>query len=206
MNILLLTEGFYPKTGGGAYTNWEFAKYASEKGHDVTVFTTKLKNTDSIETKRGVKIFRPHPGAQQTKHSSLEFFKRIQFLLKVYSSCSTWLKKNSADVIFSTTHLTHPVAKLVGIIHDIPVINFIAYSPSLEETERSWTNPRFLFEQLNIFGCMGDIVFTRTKNIKHMIYNNSFSSPSVQTIDGVLRKDKILSSVKSTNQEQVDCK
>lgn len=156
MNVLVLVEGFYPKVAGGAISQWVFTRKLAERGNDVTVWTTRLEGTPRRETTNGVHIRRPYAAAFEDRSASvLSVLSSMKFTALLTARLVRWVRTADVDVIYSASHVTHPVARVVGGLYDVPVVNFVAYTPTLEPDGDHLANPLYVFEQLNFRECMG---------------------------------------------------
>lgn len=196
MKILLLTGVFYPKTAGGAFEDWNFSKIAAERGHDIHVYTSKTSGTPSSETVSGVTIHRPFRASPQHRHpnSKLGQLMRVLFVLRLAVYLLVTLDRDY-DVIYSTGHMFHPIAKLIGISYRLPVINLVAYSPSIDPTRLSAIDLRVLFERVNFRFFMGDIVLSRTPQIRQLL-ESKYGVPA-QVVHGIIDEEDLRCSFNS---------
>jgi glycosyltransferase involved in cell wall biosynthesis len=111
----------------------------------------------------------------------------FDFLLLPY--LLIWSYRNEPDVIYSPSHLTHPVAKTLSRLYSIPTVNFVAYSPVLRSNEISQFDPRRILEELNFRFFMGDVVFSRTPTVRRHVRDRS--DYTVREAPGVLSEDEI---------------
>lgn len=189
MNILQLSEDFYPKTSGGAFEDWEVVTSLAEAGHEVIVVTPRSQETPRREQQDGVDIHRPYTVSAKHPNSLIGQLTRIKFALLVVVYLLRLSLTEPFDVVYATNHLFHPVAKLVGFIRGYPVVNYVAYSPSLNEQARSWSNPLYLLEQVNFRLFMGSLVLCRTPSIRDIIAEHS--AADVRLVDGMLKADTV---------------
>lgn len=188
MNILQLSGDFYPVMSGGALTDWNFAKNASAMGHDVTVFTSREGDTLPTENHSGVTIHRPFKGAPPGKHpnSLIGFLYRVKFITLFVLYMAFVKNCGDFDVVYSTNYIMHPVAKLLSFKHNLPVVNFIGYTPSQNPSLRRY-DVRILAERvvLNLF--MGDIVLCRTPECVSL----GTAGVDIQLVHGLLDEEEI---------------
>jgi len=59
MNVLQLSEDYYPKTSGGAFADFHVSKEVAARGDSITVFTPRPKDSPRREVVDGVEIRRP---------------------------------------------------------------------------------------------------------------------------------------------------
>jgi glycosyltransferase involved in cell wall biosynthesis len=190
-HLVLFSEDFYPNTSGGGHTRWLFAKKAVEQGVTVTTFTTRDPGTKREETVEGVKIVRPIPGAPSSTpaYSNLSIPFRIlsAFVILLYGVW--WFHKNDIDAIHSASHSFHWVGRLLSILYDVPLTNFVGYTPSLSENSMSIRNK---LESLNFRFFMGETVYCRTNDVQEFI--QSAGNKDVRVLHGILHS-KILHSI-----------
>ena len=189
MEVLQLSEDFYPKKSGGAFTDWKVASGLVKKDHDVTVVTPRADNELPFESRKGVEIRRPFPISSQHPNSVIGQMYRLLFFLFALIYLVYLTSKEDFDVIYSTNHLVHPLARILSVIRGYPVVNFVAYSPSINDQAHNGFNLLLLIEQLNFRFFMGDLVLCRTPAIQNMIRGTSGNS--ARLIDGVLQPNKI---------------
>ncbi|RDZ98448.1 hypothetical protein DEQ92_21135, partial [Haloferax sp. Atlit-6N] len=185
LRILQLAEDFYPKTSGGAFTDWNFAKLSAERGHHVTVYTPRTSETPERETVHNVEINRPYRATPADNHpnSAYGVLHRLVFILLLTVRLTYEMRHTNYDVIYSTNHLLHPTAKLVGLLYGVPVVNFVGYSPS-ERTELHPLDFRNLFEFVIFSLFMGRFVLCRTPRVRDRI--EKWSRSSVELIHGII--------------------
>ena len=185
-SLVLFSETFYPSTSGGAHTRWMFAKRAAQWGWDVTVFTFRGPNTPRNETVEGVRIRRPAPGSPSflPEYSNLSIPIRIFSAVFVFFHAAWWFYRHEVDAIHSASHVFHWAAKLLGILYDVPVTNFIGYTPSLNDG----VPIRQVFERVNFRLFMGDTVYCRTPHVKEAV--QSVGNTDVRILHGILHAEK----------------
>jgi len=200
--IVVLAECFYPHLGGGSLSQWKFTQKAVEEGYDVTVFTPRFDDDPKEEMVEGVEIRRPFPGPnnQDDLSSFSAMVRRIAFNLFLLPYLLVYAYRTQPAVLYSPSHLLHPVAKIIGTIYRIPVIQFIGYSPSLRDQEE--TDIQLLLEQMNFRFFMGDVVFTRNQLIADQVSEQNPQS-SVDTIDGVLDAEKLREAISELDRSEL---
>lgn len=196
LRILQLAEDFYPKTSGGAFTDWNFANLSAERGHDVTVYTPRSSGTPEKETVQNVEINRPYRATPADNHpnSAIGVLRRLAYILLLTVRLMYDIRTTNYDVIYSTNHLLHPTAKLVGVFYGIPVVNFVGYSPS-ERTELHPLDFRNLFEFVIFSLFMGGVVLCRTPQVRDRI--EKWSRSSVKLVHGIVDQDALARAAES---------
>jgi glycosyltransferase involved in cell wall biosynthesis len=190
MKLLLLTGQFYPKTSGGAFEDWNFSKQAAERGHDIYVYTSREGAEPRFESVSGVQIRRPYRGTPEESHpnSKVGQVLRILFIVRL-TICLLFKINDNFDAIYSTGHMFHPTAKLVGRIRGIPVINLVAYSPSIKIGRLSKTDLRVIFERINFRYFMGELVLSRTPQIRDIL-RNKYNTPA-KIVHGIVDEEQL---------------
>lgn len=198
LNVLLLAEDFYPKESGGAFIDWNVATYLVEHGDSVTTVTPRNEDTAREEIVDGVEIRRPFRVHSNNKHpnSVRGFLRRILFTLFILPYLFVLCWRREFDLIYSTNHLLHPSAAIVGFVNRLPHISFIGFSPSIRE-ERSILDPLVLLERINFRFFVGDRVLCRTPKIQDIL-SEAFSC-DIKRLDGIVDKETIKSAIDSSN-------
>jgi len=198
LNVLLLAEDFYPKESGGAFIDWNVAMYLVEHGDSVTTVTPRNGDTARKEIVNGVEIRRPFRVHSNDRHpnSIRGFLRRILFALFLvpYLFVLCWCRE--FDLIYSTNHLLHPLAAIVGFVNRLPHISFIGFSPSIRE-ERPIFDPLVLLERVNFRFFVGDRALCRTPKVQDIL-SEAFSC-DVERLDGIVDKETIKSAIDSSN-------
>jgi len=191
MNVLVLAEDFYPKTSGGAFTDWKAAREFAERGHRVVVVTPRFGDTAALEDAEGVEIRRPFTAWSEGRPAAslVGMLYRLKFCLLATLYVLRLTRSEQFDVAYVTNHGLHPVGRVLTVWRDLPVVNFIAYSPGIDETQRRLLNPQYLFEQLNIRFCMGEVALCRTPAVREMV--SARSDADARLIDGVVRDEAL---------------
>lgn len=187
----MLVGAFYPEIGGGPFEQWSFAKKAAARGHDVKVFTPRESGEKKYENVDGVEIRRPFRSTpSQFEQSSLvSLITRVSFSLILTAHILIYYNISKFDIIYSSSHNTHFVGRVVSGVYRIPYVNYIGYTTSVNPSQKRRTNILYLLEQINFRLFMGDSVFCRTPEIKRDV--QELSSASVEIIHGVLDAESI---------------
>ncbi|QLH81343.1 glycosyltransferase family 4 protein [Halosimplex pelagicum] len=190
----MLSEDFYPKTSGGAFTDTAVASTVAKEGNKVTVLTFRNGNTSREEQHQGATIRRPvRPLFYDHEINSIpNIVGRIIATVGLLLATLSYLWNEDVDVIYSTNHFFHPVASISAALFRIPVVSFIAYTPSLNPEKKSFKNPLYIFEQINMRYFLGDVILCRNPEIAKVAkrYN---SGSDVQVAHGVVNSDTVLS-------------
>jgi len=186
MNILMLSGDFYPKTSGGARDDWKFARAAAAEGHDVLVYADKVEGSERRERKDGVEIRRPYRMRPENDHlnSPRGQLRRIATTVLLFVRLFLLPLRRDISVVYSTNHALHPVAKVIGLVYRIPVVNYIAYSPSINEDDPSKPKSVFVFERLIFTLFLGDLVLSRTPQVERKV--RRLSSAETRLVHGIL--------------------
>jgi glycosyltransferase involved in cell wall biosynthesis len=196
LNVLLLAEDFYPKESGGAFIDWNTAKYLTDAGDRVTVITPRDEGSPSHETVDGVDIRRPSRGIKaETPPNSLRGqLRRILFVLLVIPYLINLIRKEELDLVYSTNHLLHPVAALMSTIFRLPHVSFVGYSPSIRSNV-SLTHPLVLLERMNFRLFMGDYALCQTPSVYEELVRRS--DANVERVDGTVDAKAVHSALDS---------
>ena len=196
LDILLLAEDFYPEESGGAFIDWNTAKYLADVGDRVTVVTPRDEGTPSRETVDGVDIRRPFPGIKaDTPPNSLRGqLQRILFVLTLIPYLINLIRKEELDLVYSTNHLLHSAAALMSSMFRLPHVSFVGYSPIIR-SDISLTHPLVLFERTNFRLFMGDYALCRTPSVYEELVR--LSDAKVERVDGVVDTDEVRSALDS---------
>lgn len=190
LNVLLLAEDFYPTTSGGAFIDWNVAKYLADCEDNVTVVTPNHGSARSLEIVNDVEIRRPFSGPPEdippnSFHGQL---RRVLFILHVFPYLIRLMVSREFDVIYSTNHLFHPVAAVLRFLFRVPLVTFVGYSVSLrEEVDR--INPLLLLERMNFRFFMGDRTLCRTPSVKKEL--ERLSNAQVDMLGGIVDEEHI---------------
>ncbi|MFC6733704.1 glycosyltransferase family 4 protein [Haladaptatus sp. GCM10025893] len=204
MHILLLREGFYPKLGGGSIEQWNVAKSLVARGHEVTVFAPQREGAPRYERVEGVEIHRPYRAAEHLEGgptSALGFLGRLAYAVLVCVALVRWLRTTDVDVVVSASHLTHPAAKFLSVRYGLPVVTYMAYTPTMDPKKRTVTNPSYLLEQVNFRLFLGDRVRCRTPDVKAAVERHT--DAPVALIHGILDERDLRAAVESVDAQAV---
>jgi len=189
MEIVVLTEEFYPNTSGGAHTQWQFCIHATDKGHSVTVITPRDGDVPADEEVRGVRIIRPYPSRPSSlpAYAGLSLITRLVYSLLTFIYMVHYVRKNEIDGLFAGTHGMHWVASIISKIYSGPLVSYVSLSASTRGDSPSRMN--LIFEWINFRLFMGDTVYCRTSEISNKVENISSSDTGV--LQGFLHENKI---------------
>jgi glycosyltransferase involved in cell wall biosynthesis len=190
MNVLQLSEDYYPKTAGGAFEDFHVSKEIASRNDSITVFTFRRSEYSTREFVDGIDIRRPVDLFFEDSEmgTPLNVVGRLMSLALLSLAVTKYLLQNDVDVVYSTNHLVHPLSSFLGTVFAIPVVSLVAYTPSLRESNKSITNPLYLLEQLNMKLFMGEFVHCRNPEIRDEIQRYNPES-TVQVTHGILDTD-----------------
>lgn len=191
MHLLVLAEDFYPNVSGGANVRWRFCQQAVERGHDVTVLTPPRADSPREETVDGVTIRRPFVGRPSwlPAYSALGFLFRLAYSVALCTYALVWAARHDVDGIHAVSSFTYWVGKVTAVVHRLPLVNFVGYTPSLRPERTSQI--KLLFERLNFRFCMGERVFCRNEDSASRV--ESLGDVDATEIRGTLDADAIQS-------------
>jgi len=98
MNVLVVSEYFYPRLAGGEIALWQLCTALSQKGHKIHVVTSRMNNTSEYEVKEGMYIYRPFP-------SGRSLLARTIFMLKLYLYLRRFLKLRKVDIVYNLAYI-----------------------------------------------------------------------------------------------------
>jgi glycosyltransferase involved in cell wall biosynthesis len=193
MNVLQLSEDYYPVKAGGAFVDTAVAESATDRGYEVTVVTLRYQQAPRKEFHNGVRIRRPvRPFLTDYPYGSVpNTLGRLVAALATGLYVLWYLANNDTDVIYSTNHFLYPVSKTVAVAARTPLVSFVGYTPSLRDQSRRYTNPMYVFEQINFRFFLGDHVHCRTPEIRDRIATYNPGS-TVQVTHGILKEEPFL--------------
>ncbi len=188
MQILQLSMDFYPKISGGAKEDWEFAKTVVDSGHQITVLTPLIEGSDKRESVKGIEIIRPFRAWSADRHptSPIGMAMGIKFVVLLTVYLFRMERLRNYDVIYSTNLMVHPIAKLVGGIFQIPVANYIAYSPVIDRTVARFSILT-LFERIIYRFCLGNVLICRNPAVRDLA--TTVSDADVFLVHGILNTE-----------------
>jgi len=195
MKILVLTKDFYPDISGGAFTNWKTATELAAAGHTVVAVTPRTRDTPKHELKKGVEIRRPFAGCSEPRHpaSPIGVLQQFKFCVLATLYLLSFTSTRQFDAVYVTNHMLHVTGKLLGLGRGLPVVNFVAYSPGIDESARRLTNPLYLLEQANFRYCMGNVVLCRTASVQEMV--DEHSAAETMLVGGVIQGEAVRDAV-----------
>jgi len=190
MNLLVLTEEFYPKTSGGAHTQWQFCKRAAEMGNDITVVTPRDGPVARYEEVDSVEIFRPIPSRVESMpaYSSVSILTRVLYSLLISMYLLWWLRGRSIDGVFASTNAMHWVGTVESTVYGVPLVSYVSLSASTGGGESISSISLFL-EWVNFRFFMGNTVFCRTSAIADRVA--AVSNSDVAVLQGFLHEERI---------------
>lgn len=115
MNILVVSEFFYPRIKGGELSLWKECNILTKKGYSIYVVTSRLENTTEEEIINDIKIYRPFICG----YSPLN---RITFQLKLYKYLHDFLSEHKINVIYNLAYVPTIPTTFIASRYDIPVI------------------------------------------------------------------------------------
>jgi glycosyltransferase involved in cell wall biosynthesis len=130
MNILFVLEYFYPQLSGGeAWISWKISNAFSEKGHRISVITSRLSGTSEHEVVNGIEIFRPFSSGGVVTQGGISgiiaLSKRAFFSLRLYFYIKQFLKQHPTDVIYNHAYVPTIATTYLASKRHIPVITAI---------------------------------------------------------------------------------
>lgn len=201
MDILLLTEDFFPSVSGGAHARWRFAEIATNRGHNVSVITPRIPETSASEYIDDIEIVRPFPNHPPSlpPASTISTMTRIVHSGALFAWLQWWARDREFDAVYSASNTLHWVGSAFGRQRKIPSLSFVGYTPSMQSEEQSQF--KLALERLNFKYGMGDHVFCRIPSIRESI--SMQTDADVQLIHGVLNEVRIREAYKTYKKTQL---
>ena len=118
MNILLVTEYFYPY-GGAELSLWKLCGTLSRKGHKICVITAKRKGESDYEVKEGIEIYRPF--------STGNTMQRLIFALRLYPYLKKWLQGKDIDIVYNLGYVATLPATYAAAKYGISAVTMLSH-------------------------------------------------------------------------------
>ena len=128
MNLLFLTQLFYPSLfGGGEYIFYLICKDMAKKGHIVHVITQRLKNVKAYEVVEGIHIHRVGPPRNDSGKQPPSIFGNFAYLLLAGEKAIKIIRKmrkenTNFDIIHSNIYVPSLAGQFCSKIYHIPHI------------------------------------------------------------------------------------
>lgn len=165
MNILVVSENFYPVLGGGQMVMWNLCNALSERGHRIYVVTGKEENTLGTEKINNLDIHRPFSAKKS-------IFGRFINMIKLYFYLKKFLKFKRTDIILSYEYGSFIPATRCARIYNIPII--ISLHSFVGKLWLDLTNPfsgflKYLMEEVILKFAKSDIIQVPAHSTKEAI-------------------------------------
>jgi len=118
MNILLVTEHFYPY-GGAELSLWQLCGALAQKGHKMYVITARRDGEADYEVKDGIEIYRPLSTGNTAQ--------RLIFTLKLYPYLNQWLQGRDIDIVYNLGYVATMPATRAAAKHSIPAVTMLSH-------------------------------------------------------------------------------
>ena len=178
MNILIISEYFYPRIAGGELTTWNITNGLSKRGHKIYVVTGKMNKTKAYEFYNKIEIYRPIK-------NSKSIIGRFLFSLKLYFFLRTFIKYKNIDLIYNISYLVTIPSTIIARSYNIPIITSIrSYLGKTWFTQNNliFAIINYFIENLVIRYCHHDVLHfpskyvlskikTGNKTVTKVIYN-----------------------------------
>lgn len=128
MNILFVSEFFYPRLAGGELTSWQLLNGLAKKGHNIYVITSRMPKTKEFENINGIEIYRPINSAipvQKGPSIVSTIIKRTILMVRIYLYLKKSIKHHSVDIICNMGYVTALPVSLVASRYHYPAISSI---------------------------------------------------------------------------------
>ena len=118
MNILLVTEYFYPY-GGAELSLWRLCGALSQKGHKIYVITARRNGEADYEAKDGIEIYRPF--------STGNTMQRFIFAMKLYPYLKKWLRGKDIDIVYNLSYVATLPATYAATKYGISAVTLLSH-------------------------------------------------------------------------------
>lgn len=129
MNILFVSEFFYPRLAGGEIVSWAILNSLARRGHEIYVVTSRMPDTVEYEELSGIQIFRPFGSYRSVEQKGISsgtaLMKRIAFMVKLYFYLSKFLKQHPVDIIYNLGYVTALPAGWAASKFHLPAVSSI---------------------------------------------------------------------------------
>jgi len=126
VNILYVSEYFYPRVAGGEIVSWQYCTGLAERGHKIYVITSRMEDRPEREVIDGVEIFRPIQSASLSGDNGLlginALYKRASFAFKLYPILQQFIRSHQIDLIYNVAYIPTLSAGRAASGLNIPVI------------------------------------------------------------------------------------
>lgn len=201
MHIVVFEHDFYPNLSGSSLVRWRFCQIATNRGHEVTVFTHRTGDLPRSEIVDGIRILRPIglKPAQLPGTTGLAIVFEFLTTLFLLPIALYWMWRNEVDGIHATAHDMFWISKILSTLLKIPCITFVGYTPSLRAKKQPLLES--LLERINFLFCMGQTVYCRVPSIEQLLedVNNS----KIDQIHGVVNREKAIEAAENANIEAI---
>lgn len=129
MNILYVSEYFYPRLAGGEIVSWQYCTSLASRGHKIHIITSRLQDTAKYEVLDGMEIYRPLQSASISGNNDIfgigAVFKRASFAVKLYPVLKRFLRSHQIDIIYNVAYIPTLTASWIACSLGIPVITAV---------------------------------------------------------------------------------
>ncbi|MFH1840216.1 MAG: glycosyltransferase family 4 protein [Nanoarchaeota archaeon] len=184
MNILFVSEYFYPKLAGGEIWSSDLCRGLIKKGHKITVITSRYnKNLKKKEIIGGIKVLR----IAQTG----EIIKRINFAIRLFLFLNKLLNKEKFDVVHSMSYVASVPASWIAKRYKISSITSVhSYFGRDWFKFENLVKARFnyLIERVILKLDRSDVIHVPSKHLANLI---SKIKPNVKIIPNFIVKENM---------------
>lgn len=119
MNILLVTEYFHPRIGGGE--NWvrQLASELAKRGHTVHLVTSRLPGTKVHERIDGIRVHRVFRSGG---------FRQVAFMARLFSYLRGFIRSNKIDIVHNMANKPTLPATWAARLEGVPCITSVHLS------------------------------------------------------------------------------
>jgi len=129
MNILYVSEYFYPRVAGGEIISWQYCTGLAARGHKIYVITSGMEGKPEHAVIDGVEIFRPLQSAGLSGNNGLigidALFKRASFAIKLFPVLQQFIRSHQIDLVYNVAYIPTLAVGRAASAMNIPVITAV---------------------------------------------------------------------------------
>jgi len=118
MNILFVSEYFWPRAAGGEVWSWELCTGLADAGHNVTVLTTQHADAPTEQEESGVRILRAVPAGKN-------LFSRKRAAKKLTKIVEQYCTDHDVDLIHVVAYALNVHVSRIAAIKGIPCVTSV---------------------------------------------------------------------------------
>lgn len=208
MNILIISESFYPRVRGGEVVLLRISKELVRKGNKVYVITSRLIKTQKYENYKGIDIYRPYYASHVGRTNNIkELYYKIIFNRKISKYLYNFLIYHSIDIIYNQAYpLTVATSRVAGKLGIPFIISVGSYQKKINLHIKTVFLDIFHFikQFIVLKYCKYDSIRCGSKYIKNKI--SKYTNKKIYTIPTPIEKKIIKRIIEKTDVDEVRIK